>query len=121
MLDAQNKSLGITPSKMTVTAVKSDPSVKNRTRTVMLDGGDGYLTPNEKRMYNAFGDVSTFKDYYDKYQNGEFTQEDADNLGILKENAEKAFNSIAEKVLNGEDETKALEDGFISFDVKGIV
>lgn len=119
MLDAQNKSLGITPSKMRVTSVKSEPNIKRRTQTVEL--GEGNLTKNESRMYNAFGDVSTFKDYYDKYQDGEFTQEDADNLGILKENAEKAFKIIAEKVLKGEDETKALEDGFVSFDVKGIV
>lgn len=109
------------PIKTTVNAVKSSPNPKTRTQKITFESGN-YLTKNESRMYNAFGDVSTFKDFYDKYKSGEFTQEDADKLGITKERAENAFKQVdVDMVMKGYDETKALETEFLSFDVKGIV
>lgn len=115
MLDAQ----GIFTRDITVKTTVVNPNPKERTKTVKLSGG---LTKNESRLYNAFGDVSTFKDFYEKYKSGEFTQEDADKLGITKARAEQAFNRVdVNKTMKGYDEIKALETEFLSFDVKGIV
>lgn len=109
------------PLPKTIESIKVSPNPKTRTQKTTFEPGN-YLTKNESRMYNAFGDVSTFKDFYDKYKSGEFTQEDADKLGITKERAENAFKQVdVDMVMKGYDETKALETEFLSFDVKGIV
>ena len=109
------------PLPKTVESIKVSPNPKTRTQKTTFEPGN-YLTKNESRMYNAFRDVSTFKDFYNKYKLGEFTQEDADKLGITKERAENAFKQVDDDlVMNGYDETIALESEFLSFDVKGIV